>query len=208
LHEPSPLAKPQRLSASQTPLSQTRSPFWVVHVASMGSALGKRSPFATFGVHAPELHHWLPAQSVSTAQTLPHAPVVKLQIGPACAPAQSAFELHTPQLPALLPEVTQYGSSLVGHAKLALVPSSPLHAVHVSVVTLQSGVAPEHAEAFDAVHATHVALVVSHAGVAPAQFESDAHCPHFPASGPVEAHTDERHTVVASLLSHGPSPLA
>ena len=72
----------------------------------------------------------------------------------------------------------------MGHAWLAPVPSSPLQPTHVSP-TLQSGVVPVHAVAFEDVHCTHALVAGSQAGVGATQFESAAHASHLPALGPV-----------------------
>ncbi len=110
---PSPVAKPQRLSAvSQVPVVQARAPRPAVHVPP-----GTGCPFTVVGVQVPApvtLSHQKPAaQSASRRQLLPHAPVVMLQNG---AP--------------------------VGHASAVPPPALPEQGAQVVVVRLQIGVAP------------------------------------------------------------------
>lgn len=133
-----------------------------------GAAFGIGSPFAVFAVHTPVAHHCVPTgkQSVSTAHTLVQAPAA-LHVTPGCVPTvQSGSVTHLPHEPALPPAELQYGFPAVGHACVAAVALSPLHAAHVFVGTSHVGVVPLHAVAFVAEHATH-SPVARQAGAAP-----------------------------------------
>jgi hypothetical protein len=107
VHDPPPLAYPQLLSVSHTPLRQARMPLVMVHMPLMGVTFGRGWPLATLGVHVPWLHHCIALQSVSVKHMLPHAPDIVLQIEPACMAPQSELVAHLPQLPAPPPESTQ-----------------------------------------------------------------------------------------------------
>lgn len=170
----------------------------------MGATAGSGVPFGVFAVHEPALHHCVEAQSVSSVHVLPHAPDVTLQIVPAWLPVQSPLLVHFVHAPL----AAQYGLPAVGHANVAPVPLSPLHAVHVLAVVLQSGVTPTHAVAFVPVHCTQVLVVVLHAGVTPEQFASPLQRSHLPVFGPVVAQMIERHTTPPFAPVHGPSPFA
>jgi hypothetical protein len=201
---PSPVMYPHLLSVSQTPLRQARAPFALVQTPLMGEVAGSDWPFATFGEQEPLAHHWLVGQSVSTAQTEPQAPVEGLQMAPVWVPTQSVFALHRPQDPA----VAQYGSLLVGHARLPPDPSSPLHGAHVSVAVLHTGALALQATLLVPVHMTHVDVDTAQAGVAPEQSPSLAHCSQVPRRGPLVAQMRERHRVASVAVVHGPSPMA
>jgi len=119
-------------------------------------------------------------QSVSSLQALPQAPLVVSQNAPPwLVPEQLALVVHVPHAPV----VVQYGAVVPGHAAVAVVPSSPLHATHVFDVASHTGEAPEH-----------VLLVL--------------HATHRPLFAPAVAQMPDRHTVVAVPVVHAPSPFA
>jgi hypothetical protein len=85
--------------------------------------------------------------------------------------------VHLPQAPVVR---LQVGAVVEEQGSVVVVPLSPLHATHPSLVASHTGVFPEHA-----------AL--------------DVHCTHLPASAPVP-HCVERQTIEPSTGVHGPSP--
>ena len=88
-------------------------------------------------MHVPAAHHCDALQSASVVQTLPHAPVVRLQMVPA-RPAQSALLVHFAQAPAAV----QYGWLVVGHGRA---PAAPKSTVHVAqALPEHTGFAPGH----------------------------------------------------------------
>jgi hypothetical protein len=79
-----PFFKPHRLSpTSHTPERQARVPFATEHVPLIGAVAGSGWPFAVFAAQMPAAHHSVAAQSVSSVQLAPHAPVTRLHVGPA-----------------------------------------------------------------------------------------------------------------------------
>jgi hypothetical protein len=101
------------LSASQTPLWQTRAPTATEQVDSSAGWLGRGSPFAIFAAQKPELpvaasqNSKGAAQSASLWHSVPHAPRATLQIGPSACPTQSVFAVQRPHVPAAPPDRTQ-----------------------------------------------------------------------------------------------------
>ena len=128
-------------------------------------------------------------QSAVVAQVVPQAPDVALQMGPAwVAPAQSAFVVHLPHVPSPF----TYGFAVVGQGNVALVPLSPLAALHEPSAP-QAGFAPvAHARVAPdpkpPLQAAHLPCAVSQRGFvpvhnAPAVAEHSVHCPlNAPAS--------------------------
>jgi hypothetical protein len=90
----------------------------------------------------PTSSHQLPfPHAASLKQVVPHAPLVRLQNGPACVPTvQSASAVHVVQAPA----AEQSGFAVLGQALAPPEPLSPLQATHCLVEGLQIGVLPEH----------------------------------------------------------------
>lgn len=80
---------------------------------------------------------------------------------------------------------THAGSAVVGHARVAADPLSPLQPTQVFVAVSQNPVVPVHALEFVALHATHAppthagAPAVGH-GFAVAEPKSPVHCSHPP----------------------------
>jgi hypothetical protein len=145
---------------------------------------GTIAPFGVTGWQIPaparSSHQSWAGQSVSTLQAVPQAPLVALQNGPAwLGPAQVVLLVQAPHAPVAV----QYGLAVPGHASVAVVPSSPLHAAHV----------------FD---------VESHTGVIPEQVLLVAHATHLPTFGPVLAQMPERQTTETVPAVHTPSPFA
>jgi hypothetical protein len=68
-----PFDRPHLLSVgSHTPLSHTRAPVSCVQVPAWSGIV---APFGSFGVHTPDAHHSLVAQSLSVVQPLPQLPI-------------------------------------------------------------------------------------------------------------------------------------
>ena len=186
---------PHKLSpVSHAPLTQTRVPTAAVHVLAIGAPEGTGCPFGIFGAHVPAagnpvalLHHSCAEQSASTVQSAPHAPVVVLQIGPACAPTQSRFAVHLVHAP----PAAQYGLVADVQAAVVPLPLSPLHGAHAFATHV--GVDPVHAVPLVAVQVTHWFVVVLQAGVAPVHVVSATHGSHFPLFAPFVTQTPLLH---------------
>ena len=94
-----------------------------------------------------------------------------------------------------------------GHASVAVVPLSPLHATQVSAPP-HTGVVPVHAVEFACVHWTQSFVVRLQAGVGAVQFVSLAHGSHLSVFVPVVTHTPAMHSGVVvhpgspSLMPH------
>jgi hypothetical protein len=130
----------------------------------------------------------------------PHAPVAVSQIGPGCVPVvQSLLPVHFPHAP----PATQNGFAAVGQAALAPEPVSPLHATHVFVAVLQTGVGPVQAPVLSKVHATHWFVAVLQAGVGPPHCPSAMHGSQSPLFVPVVTQTPALH---CAFEAHVPSP--
>jgi hypothetical protein len=79
-----------------------------------------------------------------------------------------------------------------------------LHATHVFVAVLHTGVPPTQAEWFVAVHATQVFVVVLHAGVGPEQFPSPKHWTQEAAEEPSPLQTPPAQGVPGVAVPHAP----
>lgn len=113
-----------------------------------------------FAVQTPAVvsHQWVDKQSESLAHTLPHTPVVRLQIGPPCAGvpfvqpvAPVPFSVQSAQPP----PARQKGAVVLGHCSGAPEPLSAVHAAQLPEEVLHAGVLPVHCVRTVALHCVH-----------------------------------------------------
>lgn len=139
-------------------------------------------PFGTFGAQTRlSGHHSVPAQSESTVQAVPHAPLDISQSGPAGLPAQSAFVVQRPQTPIIGPESAQRGfSSRQAAPPMPTAPKSRVQGPQVLFVTSQNAVGLLHCS-FE----VHCTQLLGDVAIGPEQTRMSAQAPVMPAGTPV-----------------------